>query len=32
MPLIVERMEAAMDLSVPLQVDAHAGANWFEGK
>jgi DNA polymerase-1 len=32
MPVIVERMEAAMDLSVPLQVDAHAGANWFEGK
>ena len=32
MPVIVDRMEAAMDLSVPLQVDAHAGANWFEGK
>ena len=32
MPVIVERMEAAMNLSVPLQVDAHAGANWFEGK
>ncbi|MCC5823161.1 MAG: DNA polymerase I [Phycisphaerales bacterium] len=32
MPVIVERMEAAMDLSVPLRVDAHAGASWFEGK
>lgn len=32
MPVIVERMEAAMNLSVPLRVDAHAGANWFEGK
>lgn len=31
-PRIVERMEAAMDLSVPLKVDAHAGRNWFEGK
>lgn len=32
MPVIIERMEAAMSLSVPLKVDAHAGANWFEGK
>ncbi len=32
MPIIIERMEAAMNLSVPLRVDAHAGANWFEGK
>ncbi|RMH25627.1 MAG: DNA polymerase I [Planctomycetota bacterium] len=30
--VIVERMEAAMDLRVPLQVDAHAGKNWYEGK
>src|SRR5262249_54282972 len=30
--LIVERMEAAMTLSVPLKADAHIGKNWFEGK
>jgi len=32
MRVIVERMEGAMTLSVPLKVDAHAGKNWFEGK
>lgn len=32
MPVIIERMEAAMDLRVPLKVDAHAGSNWYEGK
>ncbi len=30
--LIVAKMEGAMTLSVPLKVDANAGANWFEGK
>ena len=30
--LIVAKMEGAMTLSVPLRVDANAGANWFEGK
>ncbi len=30
--VIVERMESAMTLSVPLKVDGHAGKNWFEGK
>lgn len=30
--LVVEKMEHAMTLSVPLGVDAHAGKNWFEGK
>lgn len=29
---VVERMEAAMDLSVPLKVDASIGQSWFEGK
>ena len=29
---VVERMEAAMELSVPLKVDASIGQNWFEGK
>ena len=29
---IVEGMERAMDLRVPVRVDAHAGATWFEGK
>ncbi len=32
MALIRERMEAAMDLSVPLKADAAMGKNWFEGK
>ncbi len=32
MKLIVERMEAAMELDVPLVVDAAASGNWFEGK
>ena len=30
--LIVERMEAAMELKVPLQVDAHVSSNWYDGK
>ncbi|MBL8874462.1 MAG: DNA polymerase I [Phycisphaerae bacterium] len=30
--LVVEKMEHAMTLSVPLGVDAHTGRNWFEGK
>ncbi len=30
--LVVEKMENAMTLSVPLKVDANAGKNWFEGK
>ena len=30
--LIVERMEAAMDLKVPLKVDAHVSSNWYDGK
>lgn len=29
---VVERMEAAMDLKVPIRVDASVGRNWFEGK
>ncbi|MEZ6244230.1 MAG: DNA polymerase I [Phycisphaerales bacterium] len=30
--LIVERMEAAMTLSVPLKVESAIGRSWFEGK
>ena len=30
--LIVERMEGAMELRVPLVVEASVAANWFEGK
>jgi DNA polymerase I len=30
--MIVSRMESAMQLSVPLKVDASIAANWFEGK
>lgn len=30
--LIVERMEKAMTLTVPLKADASIGRNWFEGK
>jgi len=30
--IVVERMEAAMDLRVPIKVDASVGKNWFEGK
>ena len=30
--LIVERMEAAMDLSVPLKADAGISGNWFDAK
>lgn len=29
---IVERMEGAMALKVPLQVDAHVATNWYDGK
>ena len=30
--LLKEEMEKAVDLSVPLTVDAHIGQNWFEAK
>ena len=30
--MIVDRMEAAMDLKVPLIVDAHVSSDWFGGK
>ncbi|MCA9302657.1 MAG: DNA polymerase I [Phycisphaerales bacterium] len=30
--MIVDRMEAAMDLKVPLRVDANASTNWYDGK
>ena len=30
--LIVERMERAMTLSVPLKVESAISTNWFEGK
>ena len=30
--LVVERMEAAMPLDVPLRVDAHVSQSWYEGK
>ena len=30
--LVVDRMQNAMTLSVPLKVDAHHAANWYEGK
>ncbi len=30
--LVVERMEQAMTLSVPIKADASIAANWFEGK
>jgi DNA polymerase-1 len=30
--LIVDRMEHAMELTVPLKVDSRVAANWFEGK
>lgn len=30
--LIVQRMESAMTLSVPLKVDSHVARNWFDGK
>jgi DNA polymerase-1 len=28
--VIIDRMERAMDLLVPLKVDASVGADWFE--
>ncbi|MBM4109539.1 MAG: DNA polymerase I [Phycisphaerae bacterium] len=30
--VVVERMEAAMTLSVPLKADAHVARDWYEGK
>ena len=30
--LIVDRMEKAMTLSVPLKADAYIARNWYEGK
>jgi DNA polymerase-1 len=30
--VIVERMQGAMSLKVPLVVDAHVSENWYEGK
>ncbi len=30
--IIVDRMETAMDLKVPLTVDAHVSSDWFGGK
>lgn len=30
--MVVAEMEGAMELCVPLKVDAHIGVNWFEGK
>ncbi len=30
--IVVERMEQAMTLAVPLVVDAHVARNWYEGK
>jgi DNA polymerase-1 len=30
--LIVERMERAMELTVPLKADAYIAGNWYEGK
>ncbi len=30
--VVVERMEGAMELEVPLKVDSAISANWFEGK
>ncbi|MFZ4574957.1 MAG: DNA polymerase I [Phycisphaerales bacterium] len=30
--MVVEEMEGAMKLSVPLRADAHIGRDWFEGK
>jgi DNA polymerase-1 len=29
-PLVVEEMEDAIQLAVPIQVDVGAGCNWFE--
>ena len=31
-PQIAKTMETAVDLKVPLKVEAHAGANWMEAK
>ena len=30
--IIVARMETAMNIDVPLRVDATIAANWFDGK
>ncbi len=32
MPFVIERMESAMKLRVPLKVEAAAAGNWLEGK
>jgi DNA polymerase-1 len=29
---VVAHMEGAMRLAVPLKVDSHVSANWFDGK
>jgi DNA polymerase-1 len=29
-PLVVEEMESAIQLDVPIQVEVGAGRNWFE--
>jgi DNA polymerase-1 len=31
-PLVIGTMESAVELKVPLKVEAHAGANWMEAK
>jgi DNA polymerase-1 len=31
-PKIIQTMESAVELAVPLKVEAHAGANWMEAK
>jgi DNA polymerase-1 len=31
-PLVIGAMESAVELKVPLKVEAHAGANWMEAK
>ncbi len=32
MPFVIDRMESAMELRVPLKVEAAAAGNWLEGK
>ena len=31
-PVVVEKMEGAMELHVPLKVETGVGANWYEAK